>query len=153
MTISTEIGLCHGGAPHYCPNCDRSFTDIAAQERQRNVQRWYEQDQIIRETRQALERIASMDLRFAEAKDMQQIAAEALQRANVSAATRSDSVVAEGVTLPVGEKPAPWMIRRLEHLQAQYRGDANNYRLGSFKQSEALAFAVSLEHALKHIEK
>ena len=32
---------------------------------------------------------------------------EQTQRANVSEVTRSDSVVAEGVTLPVGEKPAP----------------------------------------------
>ena len=107
MTLSTEIGACHGGAPHYCPNCDRSFIDVTAAERRRYVQRWHEQDQIIRELRQTLERIASMDLRFAETKGMQQIAASAIQSANVSAATRSDSVVAEGVTLPVGEKPAP----------------------------------------------
>lgn len=34
-TVKHEAGrgLCHGGSPHYCPNCDRSFTAIAATER------------------------------------------------------------------------------------------------------------------------
>jgi hypothetical protein len=62
-------------------------------ERQRNVQRWHEQDQIIRDLREEL-RITVAALKLE------------LQSANVSGATRSDSVVAEGVTLPVGEKPA-----------------------------------------------
>lgn len=25
-----DMGLCHGGSPHYCPNCDRSFKAIAS---------------------------------------------------------------------------------------------------------------------------
>lgn len=44
-----------------------------------------------------------------------------------------------------------WMILRLEVLQAQHQADAINHRLGSFRQSEALAFAVSLEYALNQI--
>jgi hypothetical protein len=38
-----------------------------------------------------------------------------LKSANVSAATRIDSVVAEGVTLPVGEKPASKCHNGLPH--------------------------------------
>jgi hypothetical protein len=49
---------------------------------------------------------------------------------------------------PSGSVDTGWMIRRLEVLQAQYWLDANNHRLGSFKQSEALAFAESLKYAL-----
>jgi hypothetical protein len=101
-----EDAACNLLSGHLGEHEIRSTFAERERERQRHVQRWYEQDQIIRELRQALERIASMDLRFAEAKGMQQIAAAAIKSANVSAATRSDLVVAEGVTLPVGEKPA-----------------------------------------------
>ena len=89
------IGTGFGGPDQECAVCRGSgfFTSEEMAERQRNVQRWYEQDQIIRELREEL-RITVAALKLE------------LQSANVSAATRSDSVVADGVTLPEGEKPA-----------------------------------------------
>ena len=94
-------------------------------ERRRHVRRWYEQDQIIRELREALREIAehphciydhptntghahsNYGIGCADGhRCAATVAKIALERANVSAATRNDSVVADGVTLPVGEKPA-----------------------------------------------
>jgi hypothetical protein len=54
----------------------------------------------------SLERVKEL-LRLAEKSNKDwRWALDQLQSANVSAATRSDAVVADGVTLPVGEKPA-----------------------------------------------
>ncbi len=41
-----------------------------------------------------------------------------------------------------------WRVSRLEVLHALYKRDAHTESLGSFKQSEALAFATALEYAL-----
>jgi hypothetical protein len=98
------IGTGFSGPDQECAVCRGSgfFTSEEMAERQRNVQRWYEQDQIIRELREEL-RITVAALKLE------------LQSANVSAATRSDSVVADGVTLPVGEKPALTCNNGLPH--------------------------------------
>jgi hypothetical protein len=45
---------------------------------------------------------------------------ERIEGANVSAATRSDSVVADGVTLPEGEKPAPVKLLSEHKERADY---------------------------------
>lgn len=83
---------CHFGRDAEC-DCGQALEALVAAERLQHVQRWYEQDQIIRDLREEL-RITVAALKLE------------LQSANVSAATRSDLVVADGVTLPVGEKPA-----------------------------------------------
>lgn len=43
--------------------------------------------------------------------------------------------------------PTDWRIVRLEALAALYRLDSVDASLGSFRQSEALAYTVALEHA------
>lgn len=172
VTGSTRVdcGACIGtgfaGPDQNCAVCDGRgcFTREEMAERQRHVQRWYEQDQVIRELREELRithaalkleldsaSAVASDERGASAEELEDLAREIddlwgalsfdygtmpeptrkeahrvvkealydigtrLRRrykigwplsANVSEATRNDSVVAEGVTLPVGEKPA-----------------------------------------------
>lgn len=77
-------------------------------ERKRHVERWYQQDQVIRELRQALQRIASMDLRFAETAGMKQIATAAL------AATKDTTKVSSPPAAPAqgnDASPSPAPLR------------------------------------------